>query len=280
MKKYKPYTASRRHMSVVEYGSLSKDKPMKSALKKIHKKAGRNNLGRITTRHKGGGVKRRYRDIDFKRDKHGVEGRIEGLEYDPYRSAFIMKVVYLDGERRYHLAHAGAKVAEKIVSGPEAPLKEGNRMPLLKVPVGYEIHDLELKPGGGGKIIRSAGSSAQVLSHDGKYSQIKLPSTEVRKVISTSYGTVGQVSNPDHGLTVIGKAGRKRKMGVRPTVRGTAMNAVDHPFGGGEGRQPMGRKRPKDVYGNVIKGPKTRKKKKWSTKLIVKRRAKRKRGKK
>lgn len=266
-------------MTVVDYSELSKDKPMKSAVKKIHKKAGRNSYGRITVRHKGGGVKRRYRDIDFKRDKDNIPAKIEGLEYDPYRSAFIMRAVYADGERRYHLAYSGAKVGETIQSGDKAPLKVGSRLPLSKIPVGYEIHDVELKPGGGGKIIRSAGSSAQVLSHDGKYSQIKLPSTEVRKILSGSMATIGQVSNPDHGLTVIGKAGRSRKMGIRPTVRGSAMNAVDHPRGGGEGRAPLGRKRPKDVYGNVIKGPKTRNKKKWSNKLIVKRRAKRKRGK-
>ena len=272
MKKYNPYTPSRRQMTTVDYSGLSKDGPMKSATKGMKRHAGRNNLGRITVRHQGGGVKRKYRMVDFAQDKFDIPGKIEGLEYDPYRSAFIMKVLYADGERRYHLAHSKAKVGDKVLTSQKAALDVGNRIPLVKIPSGYEVHNLEIKPGRGGKIIRSAGSSAQVLGHDGKYSQIKMPSGEVRKILSAGLATLGQVSNPEHSLVVIGNAGRKRRMGVRPTVRGSAMNAVDHKYGGGEGRQPRGTKRPKDKWGNIIGGPKTRKKTKWSNKLIVKRR--------
>ncbi|PIR97836.1 MAG: 50S ribosomal protein L2 [Candidatus Colwellbacteria bacterium CG10_big_fil_rev_8_21_14_0_10_42_22] len=272
MKNYKPYTPSRRKMTVVDYGNLSKERPMKSATTKIKQRAGRNNLGRITVRHKGAGVKKLYRLLDFYQNKDSVEGRIEALEYDPYRSAFIARVVYADGDRRYHLAYSGAKVGDKILTSDKAPLKRGNRLPLSKIPVGYEVHNVEITPGRGGKIIRSAGSSTQILAHEGKYVHLKMPSGEVRKVLSGNLATIGQVSNQEHSLTVIGKAGRKRLMGVRPTVRGAAMNPVDHKYGGGEGRQPRGTKRPKDIWGNVIGGPKTRNKKKWSNKMIVKRR--------
>ncbi len=273
MKKYKPYTKSRRQMTVVDYSELSKEKPLKSATKGMKRHAGRNNYGRITVRHQGAGVKRNYRAVDFKHDKLDIPGTIEGLEYDPNRSAFIARVVYADGERRYHLAHAKARVGDKVKASAKAALKAGNRMPLKKIPVGYEIHNIEIKPGNGGAIIRSAGSSAQVLGHDAGYSHIKMPSGEVRKVLSEGFATLGQVSNPEHNLTVIGNAGRKRRMGIRPTVRGAAMNPVDHKYGGGEGRQPRGTKRPKDKWGNIIGGKKTRKQNKWSDKLIVKRRA-------
>jgi large subunit ribosomal protein L2 len=272
MKKFKPYTPSRRKMTVVDYSTLSKNNPLRSATINIKRNFGRNNLGRITVRHKGGGVKRLYRIVDFKQDKYDVPGKIEVLEYDPYRSAFIMRVSYADGDRRYHLAYDKAKVGDVIVTSEQAPLKDGNRLPLSKIPVGYSVHNVEIQPGRGGKIIRSAGSSTQVLAHDGKYAHLKLPSGEVRKVLSENLATTGQVSNQEHSLTVIGKAGRKRLMGVRPTVRGAAMNPVDHKYGGGEGRQPRGTKRPKDIWGNVIGGPKTRNKKKWSNKLIIKRR--------
>ncbi|MBU2101401.1 50S ribosomal protein L2 [Patescibacteria group bacterium] len=275
MKKYKPYTPSRRQMTVVEYDGLSKDRPMKSSTVKIKQRAGRNNLGRITVRHKGSGAKRLYRLVDFNQDKLDIQGRVEALEYDPYRSAFITRVVYVDGERRYHLAHAESKVGDKIITSEKAPLKNGNRLPISKIPVGYQVHNIETMPGQGGKIIRSAGSSAQVLAHDSKYAQLKMPSGEVRKILAKNLATLGQVSNQEHSLTVIGKAGRKRLMGIRPTVRGAAMNAVDHKYGGGEGRQPRGTKRPKDIWGNVIGGPKTRKKTKWSNKLIIKRRVSR-----
>jgi len=259
-------------MTVVDYGALSKNNPMRSATINIKRNFGRNNLGRITVRHKGGGVKRLYRMIDFKQNKYDVPGTIEAMEYDPYRSAFIMRVSYADGDKRYHLAYNKARVGDTIVTSEQAPLKDGNRLPLSKIPVGYPVHNVEIQPGRGGQIIRSAGSSTQILAHDGKYAHLKMPSGEVRKVLLGNLATTGQVSNQEYSLTVIGKAGRKRWMGVRPTVRGAAMNPVDHPYGGGEGRQPRGTKRPKDVWGNVIGGPKTRRKKKWSNRLIIKRR--------
>ena len=275
MKKYKGYTQSRRNMTTVEYGGLSKVKPMKSATVGFKSHAGRNNAGRITVRHQGAGVKQVYRIINFKQDKLDVPGRIEALEYDPYRSAFIARVVYKDGERHYHLAHSKAQVGDNILVSAKAPLKAGNRVPLKKIPAGYNVHNLETRPGGGGKIIRSAGSAAQVLSHDGDYTQIKMPSGEVRKLPSIGFATLGQVSNPEHNLVVIGNAGRARRMGIRPTVRGTAMNPRDHKYGGGEGRQPRGTKRPKDKWGNITGGRKTRKPKKWSNILIVSRRVSR-----
>ncbi len=259
-------------MTVVSYGVLSKGKPMKSATASIKRNSGRNNLGRITVRHKGGGVKRLYRMVDFKQDKYDIPGKIKTMEYDPYRSAFIMRVSYADGEERYHLAYDQARVGDTIITSQDAPLKNGNRLPLGKIPVGYPVHNVEIQPGRGGKIIRSAGSSTQVLAHDGKYAHLKMPSGEVRKVLLDNLATTGQVSNQEHSLTVIGKAGRKRLMGIRPTVRGAAMNPVDHKYGGGEGRQPRGTKRPKDIWGNIIGGRKTRNKKKWSSKLIIKRR--------
>lgn len=259
-------------MTIVDYGSLSRTKPMKSATVSLKRKVGRNNLGRITVRHKGGGVKRLYRQIDFRQDKYDIPGKIKTLEYDPYRSAFIMRVVYADGEERYHLAYDKAKAGDTIITSRNAPLKEGNRLPLEKIPIGYPVHNVEIQPGRGGKIIRSAGSSTQVLAHEGKYVHLKMPSGEVRRVLRENLATTGQVSNQEHSLTVIGKAGRKRLMGIRPTVRGAAMNPVDHKYGGGEGRQPRGTKRPKDIWGNVIGGRKTRKKQKWSNRLIVKKR--------
>ena len=262
-------------MTTVEYGGLSKVKPMKSATVGFKSHAGRNNAGRITVRHQGAGVKQVYRIINFKQDKLDVPGRIEALEYDPYRSAFIARVVYKDGERHYHLAHSKAQVGDNILVSAKAPLKAGNRVPLKKIPAGYNVHNLETRPGGGGKIIRSAGSAAQVLSHDGDYTQIKMPSGEVRKLPSIGFATLGQVSNPEHNLVVIGNAGRARRMGIRPTVRGTAMNPRDHKYGGGEGRQPRGTKRPKDKWGNITGGRKTRKPKKWSNILIVSRRVSR-----
>jgi len=273
MKRYKPYTQSRRHMTTVDYGGLSKVPPMKSALKPRKQNSGRNNYGRITVRHQGGGAKRRYRVVDFKQtDKLGVPGRVETLEYDPNRSSFIMKVVYKDGDRRYVLAPNGIEVGDEIITAPNAPYRKGNRMPLEKIPVGYAVHNIEMQPGKGGQIVRSAGSQAQILAHEGGYTNIKMPSSEVRKVLSRNFASLGQVSNPEHNLVVIGKAGRSRWMGVRPTVRGSAMNPVDHPYGGGEGKTQRGTKRPKDKWGIVTGGRKTRKKKNKSNKLIVSRR--------
>ncbi len=260
-------------MTSVSYGELTKVKPMKKALSVRKKGAGRNSHGRITVRHQGGGVKRRYRDIDLKQmDKVGVEGRVESIEYDPNRTAFIMKVVYKDGDRRYILAPAETKVGKEIVSADKAPLEVGNRMKLSNIPVGYFVHNVEMQPGRGGQIVRSAGSQAQVLAHEAGYTNLKLPSGEIRKLQSGNFASLGQVSNSEHNLVVIGKAGRKRKMGVRPTVRGSAMNPVDHPYGGGEGRTQRGTSKPKDKWSNVTGGRRTRRPKKTSNRLIVQRR--------
>jgi large subunit ribosomal protein L2 len=276
MKRYKPTTPSRRKMTVVDYRLLSRVKPMKSALRPLKKSAGRNNQGRITVRHRGGGAKRLYRLVDFKQtDKMNIPAKVETLEYDPNRTSFIMRVLYRDGERRYLLAPAEIKTGDEIVTAAAAPLKIGNRMQLQNIPVGYSVYNVELQPGKGGQIVRGAGAEAQVLAHDADYTHLKLPSGEVRKVLSRNFASLGKVSNPEHNLVVIGKAGRKRLMGIRPTVRGSAMNPVDHPYGGGEGRQPRGTKRPKTKWGKVA-GRKTRKRGKWSDKLIVKRRTKKK----
>lgn len=267
-------------MTVVSFKELSKAAPLKSALRGKKRTAGRNSLGRITVRHRGGGVKRLYRVVDFKQtDKIGVPARVETLEYDPNRSAFIMKVLYRDGERRYLLAPTNIQVGAEILTAPETTLKEGNRMLLKNIPVGYSVYNVELQPGKGGQIVKSAGGEAQILAHEGGFTHLKMPSSEVRKIISDSYASLGKVSNPEHNLVVIGKAGRKRLMGIRPTVRGAAMNPVDHPYGGGEGRQPRGTKRPKSKWGKVTGGRRTRNKKKWSNVLIVKRRVKKKRKK-
>ena len=267
-------------MTVVSFKGLSKVSPLKSALLTSKKTAGRNNLGRITVRHRGGGVKRIYRMVDFKQtDKIGVPAKVETLEYDPNRSAFIMKVLYRDGDRRYLLAPTTIQIGSEIVTALETALKEGNRMALKNIPVGYSVYNVELQPGKGGQIVKSAGAEAQVLAHESGYTHLKLPSSEVRKVLWDGYASLGKVSNPEHNLVVIGKAGRKRWLGVRPTVRGSAMNPVDHPYGGGEGRQPRGTKRPKSKWGKVTGGKKTRNKKKWSNKLIVKKKVKKRRKK-
>lgn len=265
-------------MTSVDYSGLSRVKPMKSAIAPLKKRAGRNNRGRITVRHQGGGVKRRYRIIDFKQtDKMEIPAKVETIEYDPNRSSFIMRVLYGDGERRYHLAPSGIEIGSKVITSQKAPFGVGNRMPLESIPSGYNVYNVELQPGKGGQIVRSAGSQAQILAHEGGYTNLKMPSSEIRKVLSRNYATIGQVSNPEHNLVVIGKAGRKRLMGVRPTVRGSAMNAVDHPYGGGEGKTQRGTKRPKDKWGNITGGRKTRKKKKPSKRLIINRRVKKRR---
>lgn len=273
MKKYKPTTPSRRQMSSIEYGKLlSGHDPLKSLLKRLPSRSGRNNQGRITTRHQGGGNKKMYRVIDFKQNKLNIPARVESVEYDPYRNAFISRVVYADGERTYILATKGIEVGAKIISSENAPLKDGNRVSLKNVPVGYFVHNIELKPGKGGQMAKAAGSYAQILAHEGSYTNLKMPSGEVRKVLSACFATIGQVSNVEYNLVNLGKAGRVRGMGIRPTVRGTAMAVHDHPYGGGEGRQPRGTRRPKTKWGKVTGGRKTRNKKKWSNKLIVKRR--------
>jgi large subunit ribosomal protein L2 len=270
----KPVTPGQRGMTVIDYSVLSKVSPEKSLLKRLKKHSGRNNQGRITVRHQGGGHKKLYRIIDFKQDKLDQEAVVETLEYDPYRTAFIAKILYKDGERRYILAPHGLKVGDKIITSENAPLAIGNRLKLKNIPPGYQVYNIEITPGKGGQIVRSAGSYAEVLGMDDKehYAILKMPSGEVRKINYECFASIGQVSNPEHNLVVIGKAGRSRWMGIRPTVRGSAMNPVDHPYGGGEGKAKRGTRRPKTKWGKVTGGHKTRKKKKWSNKLILQRR--------
>ncbi len=271
MKKYNPTTASRRHYTSVEYRShITSTKPLKTLTRRLKKNAGRNNQGRITTRHQGGGNKIMYRKIDFKQNKLGVPGIVETIEYDPYRTAFIALVKYKDGDKRYILAAHGMKVGTEIISSLDAPFSVGNRTKLHRIPVGTFVHNIEMNPGKGGQIARSAGSSGQVLAHETGYTHIKMSSGEVRKVIWECFASIGQVSNIEYNLVNIGKAGRSRAMGKRPTVRGSVMNPRDHPYGGGEGRTQRGTRRPKTKWGKITGGRKTRNKKKWSNTLIVK----------
>ena len=274
MKKYNPTTPGRRSMLLVEYKkTLTTSKPHKKLTKGFKRDKGRNNQGRITTRHKGGGNKRRYRMIDFLYNKHDIPARIETIEYDPNRSSFISLVVYADGERRYVIVPKGMKVGDSFIVSEEAPLEAGNRLPIAKIPVGSFVYNIELKQNGGSKLVRSAGSYAQVTAQTYKTTNIKLPSGEVRKVSNKVWASVGEVSNSDHKLIKGGKAGRSRWLGIRPTVRGSAMNPVDHPHGGGEGRQGIGLRRgPKTRHGKQAYGVKTRRKKKYSNHAIVKRR--------
>ena len=276
IKTYKPTSASRRQMSTVDYSVLtvSKSSPLKLLTKHLKNKAARNHRGIITVRHQGGGNKKTYRMVDFKQDKFDIPGRVETIEYDPYRTAFIALVAYKDGERRYVVASHGMKKGDVIVTSETTPLKIGNRMALKNILVGAQVHNIEMQRGCGGKLIRSAGSAAEVLGHDAGYTTLKMPSKEVRRIVWDSLATVGQVSNVDWSLVNFGKAGRSRWMGIRPTVRGTAMNPCDHKYGGGEQRQPRGTKRPKDIWGNITGGKKTRNPNKWSNKLIVRRRPK------
>ena len=275
IKKYKPTSPGRRHMSVINYKEvLTTDKPYKPLTKGRKRAKGRSSSGRISVRHKGGGNKRLWREIDFKYDKKDIPAKLETIEYDPNRSAFIGLALYADGERRYIVVPKSMKVGDQfIVSESARPDTVGNRLPLAKMPVGTFVYNIELKPGGGAKLARSAGNYAEVLAHEGKYTHLKLPSTEVRKVPSACWATVGAASNEEHKLVVIGKAGRARHMGIRPTVRGAAMNPVDHPHGGGEGKAGRGHRRQRTKWGKPAgKGQKTRKKKKYSNKLIVSRR--------
>jgi large subunit ribosomal protein L2 len=273
MKAYKPTTPGRRQMTVPDYSALSKAEPYKPLLRRIKAHAGRNAQGRITVRHQGGGHKKLYRVIDFRQNEFmDVPAKVETLEYDPYRSAFIARVLYANGERRYVLAAQGLVVGDSIVTSEAAPLRIGNRLRLKNIPIGYQVHNVELKPGTGGKLARSAGSYAEVLANADGYTDLKLSSGEIRQVPWSSFASIGQLSNPEHNLVTIGKAGRSRWLGVRPTVRGTAMNPVDHPYGGGEGRQPRGTRKPKTLWGKVTGGHRTRNKKKWSSRLIIKRR--------
>lgn len=280
MKKYKPTTPSRRQMTGIDYKttlSSTKGGPFKSLTKGFKRAMGRNNAGRITTRHKGGGSKRLFRQIDFKYDKQDIPAKIETLEYDPNRSGFIARVCYKDGERRYILVPRGVKPGDEFIVSEKAELKVGNRLPLKKMPPGTQIYNIEVQPGGGAKLVRSAGSCAELLAHDAGYAQIKMPSKEIRKVLEKSWANVGAVSNEEYGLRVIGKAGRSRWKGIRPTVRGSAMNPCDHPYGGGEGRAMRGTRRPKNKWGKGTRGVKTRSRKKYSGIFIIQRRQKKKR---
>ncbi|MBQ1349590.1 MAG: 50S ribosomal protein L2 [Ruminococcus sp.] len=272
IKVYKPTINSRRNMSVIDYSSLSKVAPEKSLLAPLNKKAGRNSYGRITVRHRGGGNRRKYRIIDFKRNKFDVEAIVKTIEYDPNRSAFIALIEYTDGEKAYILAPEGLKVGYKVVSGENADIKIGNALPLTHIPVGTFVHNIELYPGRGAQLARSAGNMAQLMARENGYALLRLPSNELRNVPETCMATIGQVSNPDHFNVKIGKAGRKRNMGWRPTVRGSVMNPNDHPHGGGEGKSPVGRPGPVTPWGKPALGYKTRKHKKQSDKLIVRRR--------
>lgn len=272
IKNYKPTTASRRNMSVTDYSELSKNGPEKSLLLPMNKKAGRNSYGRITVRHRGGGNRRKYRIIDFKRQKFDVAGKVLTLEYDPNRSSHIALVEYADGEKRYIIAPQGLTVGQEIMAGTNADIKVGNALPLSSIPVGTFIHNVELYPGKGAQLARAAGNMAQLMAKEGKMALLRLPSGELRNVPAECMATVGQVGNIDHENVKIGKAGRKRNMGWRPTVRGSVMNPCDHPHGGGEGKSPVGRPGPTTPWGKPALGYKTRAKKKASNKYIVKRR--------
>ncbi|AZV40863.1 MULTISPECIES: 50S ribosomal protein L2 [Peribacillus] len=274
IKKYKPTSNGRRNMTTSDFAEITTDKPEKSLLAPLHSKGGRNNQGKLTVRHQGGGHKRQYRIIDFKRNKDGIPGRVATIEYDPNRSANIALINYVDGEKRYILAPKNLEVGMEIMSGPEADIKVGNALPLINIPVGTVIHNIELKPGKGGQLVRSAGTSAQVLGKEGRYVLVRLNSGEVRMILATCRASIGQVGNEQHELIHIGKAGRSRWLGKRPTVRGSVMNPNDHPHGGGEGRSPIGRKSPMSPWGKPTLGYKTRKKKNKSDKFIVRRRKK------
>lgn len=274
MKTYKPTSPSRRNMTTLPYKQLlSGDRPTKSLMVSKKNQAGRNNAGRITTRHQGGGHKRRLRNVDFTYAKKDIPARVETIEYDPYRTGFIARVVFADGERRYVLAPKDVKVGDTFIVSEKAPVKPGNRLPLGRIPSGTFVYNIELKVGAGARLVRSAGNYAEVIAHDAGYAQIKMPSSEVRKVSDLCWASVGSVSNENSRLVKYGKAGRSRWKGIRPTVRGTAMNPVDHPHGGGEGRQGRGLRRAKSMWGKPTgKGQKTRTPKKYSNVFIVSRR--------
>jgi large subunit ribosomal protein L2 len=274
IKKYKPTSPGRRGMTVSAFEEITCTVPEKSLLETVKKTAGRNVQGRITVRHRGGGVKRKYRIIDFKRDKDGVPAKVATIEYDPNRTANIALLHYADGEKRYILAPLGLKVGDDIVSGEGADIKPGNTLYLKDIPLGTLVHNIELKPGRGGQLVRAAGNAAQLMAKEGAYAQLRLPSGEVRMVLLVCRATIGQVGNIDQEIVNIGKAGRTRHMGFRPTVRGSVMNPVDHPHGGGEGKAPIGRPGPMTPWGKPALGYKTRKKKNPTSKYIVRRRGK------
>lgn len=272
VKKFNPTTPSRRNMTMASFEEITTNVPEKSLLVSKKKTGGRNAQGKITVRHHGGGAKQKYRLIDFKRTKDGIPAKVATIEYDPNRSAYIALVVYADGEKRYIIAPVGLKVGDVVVSGPDADIKVGNALPIANIPVGTIIHNIELQVGKGAQLVRSAGSSAQLMAKEGAYAQVRLPSGEVRYVRVNCRATIGTVSNLTHEIVNIGKAGRKRHMGIRPTVRGSVMNPNDHPHGGGEGKSPVGHASPRTPWGKPALGYKTRKTKKYSDKFIVKKR--------
>lgn len=272
IKRYKPYTPSRRHMTVSAFDEITKSTPEKSLVVHLKKNSGRNNQGKLTVRHKGGGAKIKYRLIDFKRNKDGVPAKVKAIEYDPNRTANIALLFYADGSKSYILAPVGLNVGDTVMNGPNAEVRVGNALPMRLIPVGANIHNIEMKPGKGGQLVRSAGNVAQLMAKEGKYATVKLPSGEMRLLPIDCRATIGQVGNIDHELIHIGKAGRKRHMGIRPTVRGSVMNPNDHPHGGGEGRAPVGRPSPMTPWGKPAMGYKTRKKHKASNKMIIRRR--------
>jgi len=273
VKSFKPYTPSRRFMTVSSFDEITTDKPERSLIERLQQHAGRNNQGRMTVRHQGGGHKRQYRIIDFKRNKDGIIAKVATIEYDPNRSANIALLHYADGEKRYILAPNGLKVDDKVMSGPEADIKVGNALPIKNIPVGTSLHNIELKIGKGGQMVRSAGGSAQLMAKEGEHALLRLPSGELRKVHINCKATIGQVGNLEHENITSGKAGRSRWLGIRPANRGVAMNPCDHPHGGGEGHSPVGRKHPVTPWGKHAMGVKTRRNK-TSDKMIVKRRTK------
>lgn len=268
IKIYKPTSPGRRGMTGLTFSEITKTKPEKSLTVSLRKKGGRNNRGRVTVRHRGGGAKRKYRIIDFKRDKVGIPGKVAAIEYDPNRSANIALIHYVDGEKRYILAPVGLKPGDEVMSGENAEIKVGNALPLRVIPTGTVIHNIELNPGRGGQMVRSAGNSAELMAREGAYALIRLPSKEIRRVRTVCMATVGQVGNVDHDSVTLGKAGRKRWMGWRPTVRGSAMNPSDHPHGGGEGRAPIGLPGPKTPWGKPAYGVKTRKNKRTNNMIL------------
>ena len=274
IKRFKPYTPSRRQMTVSDFCEITKSTPEKSLVVHIKKTAGRNNQGKITVRHIGGGSKKKYRIIDFKRNKDGIAAKVVSIEYDPNRTANIALLSYADGEKRYILAPNGLKVGDVVMSGENAEVRVGNALAMKDIPVGAEIHNIEMHPGAGGQLVRSAGNVAQLMAKEGKYATVRLPSGEMRLLPINCKATIGQVGNGDHELINIGKAGKKRHMGIRPTVRGSVMNPNDHPHGGGEGRAPVGRPSPMTPWGKPAMGYKTRKKHKASNKFIIHRRDK------
>ena len=272
IKRYKPYTPSRRHMTVSTFEEITKKTPEKSLVVHLKKNSGRNCQGKITVRHKGGGAKIKYRLVDFKRNKDGIPAKVVGIEYDPNRTANIALIVYADGVKSYIIAPVGLKVGDTVMSGAEAEVRTGNALPMRYIPVGANIHNIEMKPGKGAQLVRAAGNVAQLMAKEGKDATVKLPSGEMRLLPVDCKATIGQVGNIDNELVTIGKAGRKRHMGIRPTVRGSVMNPNDHPHGGGEGRAPVGRPSPMTPWGKPAMGYKTRKKHKTSNKYIVRRR--------